>query len=115
MAKQELLVKRAQKGDQSAFVELIDQSEQSLYHVAIAILKKDEDCVDAIQDTILKAYQKLVQLKKPKHFQTWLTRILINQCYKIFNQRKKVINLSDTAKSMWKDIRSVLNLHILKK
>lgn len=97
MAEQELLVKRAQKGDQSAFVELIQQSEQSLYRVAIAILKKDEDCADAIQDAILQAYQKLNQLKKPKHFQTWLTRILINQCYKILNQRKKVTNLSDSA------------------
>lgn len=96
MADLELLVKRAQKDDQSAFVELIHLCEKSLYRVAKAVLRNDEDCADAIQEAILQAYQKLDQLRKPKYFQTWITRILVRKCYRILEQRKKVTHLSDT-------------------
>lgn len=52
----------------------------------------DQDCEDAVQETILKAYDKLGTLKEEQYFKTWLTRILINECYKI--KRKDCPNIS---------------------
>lgn len=40
--------------------------EAMLYHVAKSILKNDADCCDAVQETLLKAYEKLDTLKKEK-------------------------------------------------
>ena len=37
-----------------------------LYHISKSILKNDSDCGDAVQETILKAYEKLPTLKKEK-------------------------------------------------
>lgn len=44
------LVKRAQRGDDQAFVELIEENKQAMYKVAIGILKNDSDAADAIQE-----------------------------------------------------------------
>ena len=72
------LVKRAQRGDDQAFVELIEENKQAMYKVAIGILKNDSDAADAIQESILTCYEKLKELKKAQYFKTWLLRILIN-------------------------------------
>ena len=76
----ENLVKKAKSGDSGAFAQLIRMNTQSMYKVAWAYLKNDEDVADAIQETILKCYEKLSTLKKDSYFKTWMIRILINNC-----------------------------------
>ena len=63
--------------------QLILSSEQQLYATAKTILKNDQDCADAIQESIVKAFSKLHTLKKDRYAKTWLIRILINECYNI--------------------------------
>lgn len=60
-----------------ALGELILSSERQLYATAKTILSDDQDCADAIQESIVKAFSKIDTLK------TWLMRILINECYNI--------------------------------
>ena len=74
------------------FIREIRQSEAMLYHVARSILKNDSDCGDAVQETLLKAYEKLHTLKQEQFFRTWITRILINECNGILRKRKRVIS-----------------------
>lgn len=57
---------------------LIEQNTKSMYKVAKAILKNDEDVADALQDTILTCWEKIGTLEKNEFFKTWLIRILIN-------------------------------------
>lgn len=64
-------------------------AEGSLYRVAVSILRNDEDCADAIQEGVLKAWQKQGSLKNEQYFKTWLTRIVINECYSILRRRKR--------------------------
>ena len=66
------LVKRAQRGDDQAFVELIEENKQAMYKVAVGILKNDFDAADAIQQSILTCYEKLKELEKAQYFKTWL-------------------------------------------
>lgn len=89
-------VKASQQGDKIAFARLIESNQQSMYRVAYAILQNDNDAIDAIQETIYKAYLGIVQLKRPDLFKTWLIRILINQCNYQLRQRKKVIPFDGT-------------------
>ena len=53
------LVLQAKKHDKEAFVKLVENYQVSMYKTAIAILQNDEDAADAIQETILKCYEKL--------------------------------------------------------
>lgn len=75
------------------FIAQVLNTEGSLYRVAKSILHNDEDCADAIQNGILKAYQKLDMLQKEKYFKTWLTRIVINECYQIIRKEETHISL----------------------
>ncbi|MFD2444708.1 sigma-70 family RNA polymerase sigma factor [Bacillus sp. CGMCC 1.16607] len=84
-------VKRAIKGNVSSFENLIQTNKLTMYRVARTILSSEEDCADAIQEAILKAYKNIHSLKKPAFFKTWLIRILINECYQIHRHRKKII------------------------
>lgn len=69
--------------------------EKSMYHTAIAVLKNDDDCADAMQNAIMLAYKNLPSLKKPEFFNTWLTRILLNECYKIIRSRRNTVEYED--------------------
>ena len=75
--------------------ELIIASEDMMYHVAKTLLYRDADCADAIQETIVKAFSKLHTLKSDAYAKTWLTRILINECYTVMRKEKKVVSLED--------------------
>ena len=55
----EVLIRKAKKGDKDAFCRLMDENVQSMYKIAAAYLKNDEDVADAIQDTILSCYENL--------------------------------------------------------
>ena len=76
------------------FIKEVRDAEAMLYHISKSILKNDSDCGDAVQETILKAYEKLPTLKKEKYFRTWITRILINECKGILRKRKNVHTLN---------------------
>ena len=97
----ENLVKKAKSGDSGAFAQLIRMNTQSMYKVAWAYLKNDEDVADAIQETILNCYEKLSTLKKDSYFKTWMIRILINNCNEIFEE-------SGYVDCEWKEILASL-------
>lgn len=86
-------VKRARKGNKEAFSRLIKNYEMMLYRVSYSILRSDEDCADAIQETILKAYGGIGSLREPKFFKTWLTRIVMNESYQLVRRKHKVVSL----------------------
>ena len=78
-----------------AFIREVRNVEAMLYHISKSILKNDSDCGDAVQETLLKAYEKLPMLKEEKFFRTWITRILINECKGILRKQKKVVPYED--------------------
>ena len=75
--------------------ELILKSERQLYSTAKTILFCDQDCADAIQETIVKAFSKIGTLKNDKYAKTWLIRILINECYNLIRKSSKLISLEN--------------------
>ncbi|WP_340463311.1 hypothetical protein [Paenibacillus glucanolyticus] len=52
-------IKLAKNGNHEAFINLIKPLELQMYSIAKAILRHDEDCADAMQEAILKAYKSL--------------------------------------------------------
>lgn len=89
--KVEQLIKQAQQGDPEAFIELMELNKQSMYKAARAILRNTEDVADAMQETILSCFQNIKNLKQPRYFKTWLTKILINKCNDIIRKNKNMV------------------------
>lgn len=90
-----ILVRKAKRGDGEAFINLIKQYEKVLYNVASRILTNDEDVSDALQEAIMIGYEKIHTLKNEEYFNTWICRILINECNSILNKNKKVILVNE--------------------
>ena len=89
------LVLQAQKRDKDAFVTLIGLYRESMYQIAYAILKNNEDAADAMQDTILICWEKIDTLRHARYFKTWMTRILINRCNRLYSQRSRTTDLNE--------------------
>ena len=53
---------------------------QKLYRVSCAMLRIEADREDAISEAILRGYARMDQLRDDALFETWLIRILINEC-----------------------------------
>ena len=62
--------------------------ERKLYRIAHAILWNDADCADAIQETVFRGWMKKASLKDEKYLETWLVRILINECRNHLRRQK---------------------------
>lgn len=82
-------MKKEQLGD------LIITSQETMYHVAKTLLRNDEDCADAIQDAIVKAFSRIHTLREDAFAKTWLIRILINECYSCMRKQKRVVFLEE--------------------
>ena len=51
-------------------------------------------------ENIAKAFDKIHTWNKPEFAKTWLTRILINECYSILNRKKRVISIHEVEDSL---------------
>jgi len=91
-------IKKAQKGDDEAFSELIDTCKEKLYKIAFAYLKNEQNSLDAVGETIYKAYMNISKLKMPEFFNTWIIKILINSCKDIFKSNNKVLYINEYYK-----------------
>lgn len=90
-----ILIKRAQKHDTDAFIQLIEENKTALYKVAKNYLRSEEDIADAMQDTVLSAFEHIGELRAASYFKTWLTRILINHCTDILRKQKQTVSMEE--------------------
>ena len=79
--------------DKDWFVSQIDACSGMMYRVAWTILRNDADCADALQETVLKAWEKRNSLRESSSFKTWITRILINVCYDTQRRNRRIVPL----------------------
>ena len=69
--------------DEQAFEEAVRRLEPRLYRTAMAILWNDADVADAIQECILRAWQKQHTLRDESKLDGWILRILVNECHSL--------------------------------
>lgn len=87
------LVKKAQKGDEKAYIALFQQYEVDIYRMAYVYVKNQEDALDIVQETAYKSFSQIKTLKHPEYFKTWLIRMAINIALNHLNKEKKVVYL----------------------
>lgn len=90
------LVKRAKRGDEEAFIRLMELQSDCMYKMAKTILKNEEDVADAMAETVLVCWEKLSTLKKNRYVKTWMIRILLNKCYDLL-RKKEMLPIEDAV------------------
>ena len=68
------------------FASRIEGMMRTLYSVCYAQLRQRCDREDAVQEALRKCWQKRDQLRDERYFNTWVIRILINECHNIQRQ-----------------------------
>ncbi|MFJ7309768.1 sigma-70 family RNA polymerase sigma factor [Peribacillus frigoritolerans] len=87
------LVKKAQKGNDKAFLKLYQQFEEDIYRLAYVYVKNKDDALDVVQEVAYQSFKKIDTLKKPEYFKTWLMKITINCAINVIRKNKKVVLL----------------------
>jgi RNA polymerase sigma-70 factor (ECF subfamily) len=72
------LIRRAVRGDASAFESLYAHHKRALFQTALRVLGNVEDAEDALQEGLFAAFRNLKRFEGRSQFSTWLTRIVIN-------------------------------------
>lgn len=81
-----LLVGAAKKGDAHAFARLYQRYYQDLYRFALCYIRNADTAEDAVMNSILKAYERIGDLRKDTAFKSWLFQITANECRRTLNQ-----------------------------
>lgn len=76
-------------------MEQIEQLQGRLYRVALCMLRNDADVQDALQETVLKAWEKRHTLRNEAYFGTWVTRIAINTCKQMYRQNQRIVLMDE--------------------
>jgi RNA polymerase sigma-70 factor (ECF subfamily) len=74
------LIRKAQKGDERAFTQLVKQYESLVYGFAYKVCRNSEKANETWQDTFVNVYRKLHQFDSRSKFTTWLYTIVTNNC-----------------------------------
>lgn len=79
--------------DRQEFAERVYAVQDRLYRMTCGQLREAQDRKDAVQEAILKAWQGRSRLRNPAHFETWLIRILINECHNIQRANRRTVSV----------------------
>jgi RNA polymerase sigma-70 factor, ECF subfamily len=111
---EELLLSKAQSGDDDAFCALVEPYLRRIFLTAAKITRNHEDAEDVSQECLVKAFTHIRTFRRDAKFSTWLVRITINESLMRVRKRKSefkhVLTESDVS-----DIPSVFQMRDLKK
>lgn len=82
------------------FTERVQAIRVRLYRAAYLYLGNEADALEAVDEAVYQALRSFKKLREPRFFETWLTRILINECNKELRRRRRfapVEELPETA------------------
>jgi len=85
------LVEKAKQGDRNALEDLYVDAYNSIYRLALRILKKPEDAEDITQEVYITIQQKISDLREPVAFYAWANQITANKCNRFFNKHKGLL------------------------
>ena len=75
--------------DRQEYERVAQEALPVLYKIAFGILRSDADARDAVQQALLRGWEKKENAREG-HFRWYLTRILINECRNIQRHRMRV-------------------------
>ncbi|MCL5096330.1 MAG: sigma-70 family RNA polymerase sigma factor [Candidatus Omnitrophica bacterium] len=90
----EQLVSRSQRGDLTAYDELVRRYQERIYATVYHMTSNHEDANDLAQESFIKAFRALKSFKGDSSFFTWVYRIAVNKTINFLKQRKNRTYLS---------------------
>ena len=89
----EQLLKKAQRGDEKAFLELFSMHENQMYRVAFLYVKNEADALDVMQEAAYRTFKNIKTLKNAEYFKTWITRITMNCAVDHIRKNSRIVQI----------------------
>lgn len=85
-------IRRAQRGEEAAFAELVRRHQQRAWRVARNLVPSDEDAHDLAQEAFLRVFRNLAGFDFEHGFTTWLYRIVTNLAIDHLRKRRPAMS-----------------------
>jgi len=84
----ETAVQGIKEGNDQCFEVIIEQFQQQLFRYCYRMLGNMHEAEDAVQESFLKAYEKIESYNTSISFSAWLYKITYNHCINIIRRKK---------------------------
>lgn len=81
------------------FGKRIENIRLRLYKTALLYLGSEAFALDVVDEAVYKALCSYKKLRQPEYFDTWITRILINECYNELRRQKRFRAIDELPES----------------
>ncbi|PIB28046.1 RNA polymerase subunit sigma-70 [Maribacter sp. 4U21] len=114
------VVEKCKSNDRNAQLQLYQQYCDGMYAVAMRFVKNSNDAEDVLQESFVKAFQKLHQFKGEVTFGAWLKKIVVHKCIDFLKSKKQhMVSLDETymtpvAEEGW-TVEDGISLEVVKK
>jgi RNA polymerase sigma-70 factor (ECF subfamily) len=79
--------------DKNEFAARTEQIKKRLYRIAFLYSGSEDSALDIVGEAIYRGFASLNKLRQPEFLETWITRILINECKKELRRGKRELPL----------------------
>ncbi len=91
------LVEQCKVNDRNAQMQLYRKYCDGMFSVAMRFLRNEDDAEDVLQESFIKAFQRIDQYKGEVTFGAWLKRIVVNGCIDFLkSQKQRLVTLDET-------------------
>ncbi|OGC78629.1 MAG: hypothetical protein A2145_02595 [candidate division Zixibacteria bacterium RBG_16_40_9] len=85
----QILVQKALKGEQKAYHTLLARHKKAVFHIIYKIVSDQEEALDLVQETFMKAFVSLSSYNPQYRFSTWLYKIAANCAIDYLRKKKR--------------------------
>lgn len=96
--------------DREEFAERTQRLKARLYRTAYLYLGSEADALEAVDEAVYLALRSLRKLREETFFDTWLTRILLNECHRELRRRTRLAPMEVLPESAGADAYDALPL-----
>lgn len=100
-AEEEALVRRIVAGEGHRYSVLVERYQRRLYWSCLRLVGDPDEAEDVVQETFVRAYERLGDFDPTYRFYTWIYRIARNRCLNVLRRRRVwgLVTLSDPERA----------------
>ena len=107
----ENLARQAADGNDESFAILCDLLKTKLFRTAKGVLGNEALALDAVSETVYRAFKNIKKLREPKYAETWFIRILLNVSNDIFRRQKHEVFVEKVPEVLYYDKHEELDFN----
>ena len=99
-----ITISKAKQGDQDALSILYKENYKTVLFAIRSVVRDEDEEMDILQDTFVKAFNSLEQLKDPNKFTAWVKQIAVNNALQNVKKKRPILfsqMQSSEADSEW--------------